>query len=328
MASARATLGVDVGGTATKAAIVAPDGQVLLRVERPTEHNAGTKGIIAVSEELLRRSAELGVTVEAVGVGAAGFIDSETGSVTFAPNLVYDDPQIAEAVRARVGLPVVVDNDANAAAWGERTFGAARGSDHVAYITVGTGIGSGFVVEGRLLRGFSGAGAELGHTVIDPSGPRCGCGLRGCLEQFASGIGIARLARAALGEDPDSSILAFAGSVETVTAEDVSRAAHQYDQTARHVLERAGAALGLGLSNVANIFDPEVIVMTGSVVRAGEPFLGPVRDELHRMTSAQRRRPLRLDLSTLEGDAGLIGAARLAWEEIDPTARDRDRVTP
>src|SRR5919109_1580689 len=296
MASARATLGVDVGGTATKAAIVAPDGQVLLRVERPTEHNAGTKGIIAVSEELLRRSAELGVTVE--------------------------------AVRARVGLPVVVDNDANAAAWGERTFGAARGSDHVAYITVGTGIGSGFVVEGRLLRGFSGAGAELGHTVIDPSGPRCGCGLRGCLEQFASGIGIARLARAALGEDPDTSILAFAGSVETVTAEDVSRAAHQYDQTARHVLERAGAALGLGLSNVANIFDPEVIVMTGSVVRAGEPFLGPVRDELHRMTSAQRRRPLRLDLSTLEGDAGLIGAARLAWEEIDPTARDRDRVTP
>jgi glucokinase len=315
MASGRAALGVDVGGTATKAAIVDPSGKVLLRLERPTERNAGTKGVIAVVEELVRRSDELGIEIDAVGVGAAGFIDADTGSVNFAPNVTYDDPQIAEALRSRVALPTIVDNDANAAAWGERTFGAAQGTDHMAYVGIGTGIGSGFVVEGRLLRGFTGAGAELGHTVIDPAGPRCGCGLRGCLEQFASGLAIARMAREAVPDDPDSSILTFAGSVEAVTAENVARAAHQYDPTARAVLERAGRALAVGLSNVANIFDPEVIVLSGSVIKAGEPFLGPTRDELHRMTVAQRRRPLRLDVTKLGGDAGIIGAAALAWKE-------------
>jgi glucokinase len=316
MARTRAALGVDVGGTATKAALVDRRGSALVRFQRPTEHNAGTKGIIAVVEELVRRAGELGVTVEGIGIGAAGFIDADSGSVTFAPNVVYDDPQIGVAVRSRVGIPVVVDNDANAAVWGERSFGAARGSDHVAYATVGTGIGSGFVVEGRLLRGFSGAGAELGHTIVDPAGPRCGCGLRGCLEQFGSGIGIARMARESLQDDRDSSILAFAGSIDAVTAKDVARAAHQYDATAARVLASAGKYLGIGLSNIANIFDPEVIVLSGSVIKAGEPFLGPVRDELFRLTAAQRRRPMRLDVTSLGGDAGIVGAAALAWEKV------------
>jgi glucokinase len=263
-------------------------------------------------------------------VGAAGFIDARSGSVTFSPNLVYDDVHIADAVRVRSGLPVAVDNDANAAAWGERSFGAARGSDHVAYITVGTGIGSGFIVDGRLLRGLTGAGAEMGHTVIDPDGPRCGCGLRGCLEQYSSGQAIQRMARQALEEDPQSSILSFAGSADMVTTEDVARAAHQYDETARAVLRRAGTALGIGLSNVANIFDPEVVLLGGSVTRAGEPFLGPARDQLVRMTAAQRRRPLRLDVTTLKGDAGIVGAAALAFlatEEVD-TRLDRRRPRP
>jgi glucokinase len=316
MEPARAALGVDVGGTATKAALVDRDGAVLLRLERPTEHNAGTKGIIAVVEELARRAGELGLTVEAIGIGAAGFIDADSGSVTFAPNIVYDDPQIGEAVRSRMGVPVVVDNDANAAAWGERSFGAARGSDQVAYAMVGTGIGSGFVVQGRLLRGFSGAGAELGHTIVNPDGPRCGCGLRGCLEQFASGLAIARMAGDALADAPDSSIPAFAGQRDAVTAKDVARAAHQYDETARRILSTAGRYLGIGLSNIANLFDPEIIVLSGSVIKAGEPYLGPARDELFRLTAAQRRRPMRLDVTSLGGDAGIVGAAALAWEEV------------
>jgi glucokinase len=316
MTPTRATLGVDVGGTATKAGLVDRSGAVLLRFQRASERNAGTKGIIAVVEELVRRAGGLGLTVEGIGVGAAGFIDADSGSVTFAPNIVYDDPQIADAVRSRVGVPVIVDNDANAAVWGERSFGAASGSDHVAYVTVGTGIGSGFVVQGRLLRGFSGAAAELGHTIVDPAGPRCGCGLRGCLEQFGSGIGIARMARELLPDARDSSILAFAGSIDAVSAEDVARAAHQYDETARRVLANAGRYLGIGLSNIANMFDPEVIVLSGSVIKAGEPFLGPVRDELFRLTAAQRRRPMRLDVTSLGGDAGIVGAAALAWEEV------------
>ncbi len=311
----RAAIGVDIGGTGTKAGIVARDGSVLLRLERPTDPSAGTKSVIAIVEELVEAAPGVDATVEAVGIGAAGFIDAVNGLVTFAPNLVYDDPHVAEAVRVRVGLPVVLDNDANVAAWGERAYGGARGSDHVAYVTVGTGIGSGFIVDGRLVRGFTGAGAEFGHTVVDPDGPQCNCGLRGCLEQLASGRAIERMAQEAVASDPNSSIVAFAENPAAITVVHVAQAAREYDGTAREVLKRAGRALGVGLSNIANVFDPEVIVIGGSVMRAGEPFLGPARDALAKMTTAQRRRPMRLDVTTLKGDAGILGAAALAFDE-------------
>ena len=134
----------------------------------------------------------------------------------FAPNLTYDDPHVADAVRARIGLPVVVDNDANAAAWGERTFGVARGLDHVVLLTLGTGIGSGFVIGGKLLRGSTGAAAEFGHTIVDPDGPECPCGLRGCIEQFASGGAIGRVARRAAEGNPTTTMTDMAGSVEAM----------------------------------------------------------------------------------------------------------------
>lgn len=306
----RFALGIDIGGTTTKAALVTSEGEIFARVERPTDPTAATKGALAVADDLLGRPE--GTRVDVVGVGAAGFIGE--GSVVLSPNLVFDDPHLSAAIGSRTGLPVVVDNDANAAVWGERAFGVARGLDHVALITIGTGIGSGFIIGGGLLRGASGTAAEIGHTVIDPSGPECGCGLKGCLEQFASGAAIARWAREAATSDPGTSIVSFSGSVGAITAEHVARAAREYDDTARAVLRRAGRALGVALSNIANLFDPEVIVLAGSVTRAGEAFLGPARDELARMTSAQRRRPMRLDLSSLGGDAGIVGAAALALE--------------
>ena len=306
----RAALGIDVGGTTTKGGIVTPDGAIVSRFEQPSDRNAATKGALAVADELLERSED--VEIVAVGVGAAGFV--EGSAITFSPNLTYDDPQLGAALEARTELPVVVDNDANVAAWGERAFGAARGSEHVAMVTIGTGIGSGFVIDGQMLRGVTGAAAELGHTVIDPDGPDCTCGLKGCLEQLASGTAIARMGREAAEAERSTSILSFAGSIDAITAEHVARAAREYDDTAREVLRRAGRALGVGLSNIANLFDPEVIVLGGSVTQAGEPFLGPARDELARMTAAQRRRPMRLALSSLGGDAGILGAAALALE--------------
>jgi glucokinase len=310
-----AVIGVDVGGTGTKAAIVAADGNVIARLERPTDPSAGTKGIIFVVEDLLRRALDLGYDILAIGVGAAGFIDWSTGAVTFAPNLEYDDPHVAAALRARTNVPVVVDNDANAAAWGERRFGAARGLDDIVLLTLGTGIGSGIISRGRLVRGATGAGAELGHMVIDPDGPPCGCGLRGCFEQFASGQAIERMARAALLDDPASTILSFATSPATVTARDVARAAREYDETARMILRTAGRYLGIGMSNVVNLFDPDAIVLSGSVVKAGEAYLGPARDMLVEMTALQRRRPMRIDAAMLEEDAGIVGAAALAFDE-------------
>jgi glucokinase len=310
-----AAIGVDIGGTGTKAAIVDRDGNVLLRIERPTDVTAGTKSILAIIDELIPGAPDAGGTVEAIGIGAAGFIDAANGRVTFAPNLVYDDPQVADALRLRVGLPVALDNDANVAAWGERAYGAARGSDHVVYITLGTGIGSGFIVDGKLVRGLSGGAAEFGHTVIDIDGPQCNCGLRGCLEQFASGQAIARMGREAVAKDPASSIVAFAESVDAITAKHVAQAARQYDDTARAVLRQAGRALGIGLSNAVNVFDPDVVVLGGSLVNAGEPYLGPARDTLAAMNAGQKRRPTRLVVTDLKGDAGILGAAALAFDE-------------
>ena len=313
MTTTRVAIGVDVGGTGTKAALVDFDGRVRGRAVRPTDIAAGTKGIIAVVEDLLGRAAELKVEIGAIGVGAAGFIDAARGSVTFSPNLTYDDPDIEGALKTRTGLPVIVDNDANAAAWGEYAFGSARGCTHLALLTLGTGVGSGFVIDGRLLRGWTGAGAELGHMVIDPDGPECPCGLRGCLEQFVGGLAIARDARALRADFPDSVLAGIPESA--VTAESIGRAAADYDELAMSVLQRAGRALGIGLSNVVNLFDPEVIVLAGGVMGAGEPFLGATRDELFRMTNAQRRRPVRIDATSLGKDAGVIGAAALAIEE-------------
>ena len=317
-------IGVDIGGTSTKAGLVEMSGRLEERFEAPTDPQAATKTTIQVVEHMVQRAEELGYVPVAVGIGAAGFVDVRTGSITFSPNLVYDDPDIADAVAARVNLPVMVDNDANAAAWGERAVGAARGALNVAAILLGTGIGSGFIINGRVLRGHSGAAAELGHTVIDPGGAQCGCGLKGCFEQYASGPAIARMAREALAEDPESSIVNFAGSIDEVTSVHVAQAARELDETARAVLRRAGRAVGIALSNVANLFDPEVIVLSGSVIEAGEPLLGPARDELARMTELQRRRPMRLVVTTLGADAGIIGAAALAIDEMSPGGADRD----
>lgn len=319
MSNKLSAVGIDIGGTGAKGAVVDQNGEILVRAERPTDPTAGTKTILSLADELLDAARDAAQVV-AIGVGAAGFINFDRGSVLFSPNLVYDDPHIEQAVRARFGLTCAVDNDANAAVWGERTFGSVRGLDNVVMLTLGTGIGSGIIVNGAMMRGSTGAGAELGHIVVDPDGPECGCGLKGCLEQFASGRAIQREATRAVENDPTSSILDIAASPGAITGSDVAKAAREMDETARSILRRAGTWLGLGLSNIANIFDPDAIVLTGSVADAGEPYLGPARDTLARMTQAQRRRPLRLDITTLKHDAGVLGAAALALQKHTNTA--------
>ncbi|MDQ3878753.1 MAG: ROK family protein [Actinomycetota bacterium] len=314
MSGPNAAIGIDIGGTGAKGAIVDENGGIVMRAERPTDATAGTKTILSVADELLE-SGKDAARIVAIGVGAAGFIDFEQGSVTFSPNLVYDDPHVEQAISARFGLTCAVDNDANAAVWGERRFGSVKGLDDVVMLTLGTGIGSGIIVNGHMMRGSTGAGAELGHVVVDREGPQCGCGLRGCIEQLASGRAIEREAAEAVQRDPSSSILDIAGSPGQITGRDVAKAAREMDPTAREILRKAGTWLGIGLSNIANIFDPDAIVLTGSVVDAGEPYLGPARDTLAGMTQAQRRRPLRLDVSTLKHDAGVLGAAALALEK-------------
>lgn len=307
----KCALGIDIGGTNCKGAIVAPDGSTRRRAEIPTDPLAGTQTILSLAEILLKEAADSGDDITAVGVGAAGFIDSSDGSVTFSPNLTYGDPQVQQAVAQRFSLPAVVANDANAAAWGERQVGAATGCDDVAMLTLGTGVGGGFIVAGRLLVGATGAGAEFGHTVLDPDGPLCPCGLSGCVEQFVSGTAIARMGEQAIERFPDSAIAALAAGAK-ITAEHVAAAAAEWDEAAQEVLRRAGRYLGLALANIVNIFEPQVIVLGGSVAETGEPYLGVARDQLSSMLTQQRRRPVRLERARLGNDAGIVGAALLA----------------
>lgn len=317
-------IGIDVGGTSTKGALVDARGSLRDRVELPTDAGAATKTILSAADALMSAAEMSGLRVDAVGVGAAGFVDHHSGEITFSPNLVYGDPHVRAALEARLSLPVVVDNDANAAVWGERAFGTARGSDHVAMLVIGTGIGSGFIVDGILLRGWTGAGAEFGHVVVDPAGPSCPCGLKGCLEQLASGGAIGRMGRAAAEAEPSTLMTELAGSVGGIDGEHVAAAAAQHDDAATRVLRRAGKALAVGMSNAVNVFDPELIVLGGGAIDAGEPYLGAARDELARMTTAQRRRPVRVDVTALGNDAGILGAAALA---LDETGQGLDKTT-
>jgi glucokinase len=309
------TAGVDIGGSKVFAALVDGDGCIRERVARPTDPEAGTASVLAALEDLFALVASGVVGGEgpvAVGVAAAAFVEHPSGRVAFSPNLRYEDADVAGAVRSRFALDVVVENDANAAAWAEQQYGAARGSDDTIMLTVGTGIGGGVVLGGRLFRGHNGFAAEFGHMTLVDGGPRCACGERGCLEALASGTAIGRTAREGVGAVPGSILLELAGGVpERITGALVSEAAHAGDEFAAAVLERAGRWLGVGLASLVNAFDPALIVIGGGGSAAGRFLLEPARVELDRRI-APLRPPPPIVAATLGNEAGAIGAAALA----------------
>jgi glucokinase len=208
-------------------------------------------------------------------------------------------------------LPVTVENDANAAAWGEFRFGAGRGVEHMIFITLGTGVGGGVITHGVLLRGAQGAGGELGHVTIDPDGPRCGCGNHGCLEALASGTAIRRLAREVANERPNSALGRLAVERQ-VLGEDVTRLAQEGDEMSISVLEETGRWLGIGLAGLVNTFNPELITVGGGASRAGEWILEPARKEVQLRARSPSRDLVETKEATLGPESGVLGAAALA----------------
>jgi glucokinase len=307
------TIGVDVGGTKVAAGVVTEDGTVLARTRRPTpsaspEHVEET--IAAVVTDLRREH-----DVEAVGIGAAGFIDADRSRVLFAPNLVWRDEPLRDDVAKRIDLPVVVENDANAAAWGEHRFGAGRGSDLVC-VTVGTGIGGGIVVGGRLVRGHWGFAAEVGHIPLVPGGRPCPCGSRGCWEQYGSGSALIRSVRDRAAADPSAAagLLALCdGTIDRADGERVTQAARAGDPLALAAFAEIGEWSGRGLAVLAAVLDPGVVVIGGGVSDAGELLLEPIRRtfrSLHPEGMGDAIAEVRV--AELGNDAGLVGAADLA----------------
>jgi glucokinase len=306
-------IGVDVGGTKTKALRVGKGGEIDARSTLPTPATDAS-ATVATIEEAVREI--LTDDVVAIGIGAAGLVDVRTGVLLSAPNIAWRNVPLRDGIGGRFGLPVTVDNDATAAAWGEHLFGAARGFGHVLFVGVGTGIGGGILVDGTLMRGAHGLAGEIGHIIVEPGGPLCGCGNHGCWEQVAGGHAIARAGARAVLEDPGSAIATLAGGDPSrATGELVARAAAAGEATAIAIIAQVGRRLGEGIGGLVNVLDPQVVVVGGGVAELGEPLLGPVREAYRAAVEFVDARPeVAIVPAALGNDAGAIGAASLALE--------------
>ncbi|HHY45963.1 MAG TPA: ROK family protein [Firmicutes bacterium] len=310
-------VGVDLGGTKVATGITDTRGRVLYRVERPTEAEKGVERVFdnihtTVREVIDRAGASLDQIV-GIGVCSPGPLDPATGVVLFAPNLKWNNVPLKKTMEEALGLPVSVENDARLAALGEFYSGAGRGAENMVYITVSTGIGGGLIFDGRLYRGTSYVAGEVGHTIIEPGGPRCGCGNRGCLEALASGTAIARMARELVAAGHGKRILALAGGDESlITAKLVARSAGEGDEEALSILDRAFTYLGIGVANLVNLLNPEVIVIGGGVARIGDKLFEKVRQVVSQTAISAASGAVRIVPSLLGGDAGVVGAAVLA----------------
>jgi glucokinase len=300
---------VDVGGTKIAAGVVSPEGEVLHEVRYPS---AGPRERLLSSIARAIDEVREGFEVGSVCLAVPGFVMSAENKVIFAPNLhAIEGVPLKEELGRRTGLHVTVENDANAAAWGEFRFGAGSEATHLVFITLGTGVGGGVISHGLLLRGAQGAGGELGHITIQATGPRCGCGNHGCLEALASGTAIGRRAREVASEHPNSALGQLAME-RTVLGEDVTELAQGGDEAAISVLKETGVWLGIGLAGFVNVFNPEVIAIGGGVARAGELILEPARQEVRLRAQSPSRDLVQIREATLGGRSGVLGAAALA----------------
>ncbi len=311
-------IGVDLGGTKVLAGAVDETLGVHHRARREVAGiTDGTAVLAALLDAVAEVRAAVGGDVAAVGVGIPSLIDRRTGVAVTTVHLPLRDLVAADVLAERIGLPVAVENDANCAALAESRFGAARGARVAVMLTIGTGIGGGLVLDGRLERGGIGAGAEFGHMVVDMDGRPChgGCPNRGCLETVASGTALAREAAALAAERPGTALAEAARRGLAITGPLITELAHDGDAGAREAIERIGTALGVGLANVVNIVNPDVIVVGGGVIAAGEMLLAPARREMLSRALSPSRDHARVVAAAFGEEAGMRGAALVAMEE-------------
>lgn len=320
-------LGVDIGGTTTAFGFVDRNGRLLRHAVIPTLADEPAEALLArlyKGVETLRAGVAPGLKWKGVGIGApnANYL---CGTVENPPNLKWGERvPLAELVRSRYDLPVVITNDANAAALGEMYYGGARGMQDFMVITLGTGLGSGIVVHGELVYGASGFAGELGHTIVDPEGRECGCGKRGCLETYVSASGLCRTAFALLAESRDASPLR-GRSFQQLTSRDIYEAACAGDAIALQTFERTARILGMKLADAVAHTSPGAIFLFGGVAAAGELLLTPTRRYLEEFLFPPYRGKVQLLISEMEeGVSAILGAAALVWHEVEREERRRE----
>ena len=308
------TIGIDIGGTKIAAGVATEDGEALVTTRRPTTRHDYPACVSARADAVHELAARH--EVSAVGVGVAGLIDRDRSTVNFAAILDWQHVTLGKDLSAAVGLPVVVENDANAAAWAEFRFGAAKGAESAVVVALGTGVGGGIIMNGELVRGAHGLAAEVGHLRVVPDGRRCGCGLRGCWEAYGSGSSLVREARKMASAAPSTAmrILGLAGGrADRITGLHVTEAALSGDPTSREAFTTVGSWLGKELAELAAVLDPEVFVIAGGVSEAGDLVVAPAsRSYLDHLTAGYFREPSPIRLATLGNEAGWIGASDLA----------------
>ena len=318
-------IGIDIGGTKVAGGLVDVDGNITHRARRDTPHRSKSPSV--VENTIVEVVAELmqivgSGTVAAVGIGAAGFVAADRATVVFAPHLSWRHEPLQEALHKRIAMPIFVDNDANAAAWAEWKFGAAQGETHLMMITLGTGIGGGILINGEVQRGRFGIAGEFGHMQIVPGGHRCECGNRGCWEQYASGNALVREARSLFSANSPIASDLFdraEGVPGNLTGPLITQAARDGDPTARELLAEIGNWLGLGIANLAAVFDPGMFVIGGGMSAAGDLLLASARETFKRQLTGRGYRPeARIVAAVLGNEAGLIGAADLARSGVKP----------
>lgn len=306
-------IGVDIGGSKVAAGVVDDDGRVIdaERRETPGDDVEQTETVIVEVVSTLAARHD----VEAVGVGAAGWIADDHATVLYAPHLAWRNEPLRDALADRIRLPLVIENDANAAGWAEYRFGAAQGQKVVVCVTLGTGIGGGLIINGSVYRGAFGVACEYGHMTVVPDGRRCACGNRGCWEMYASGRALARDAKELAADSPVAAagMIELAGSVDALSGPAVTAAAQAGDAAALSICTTMGRWLGRGLASLAAVLDPSLFVIGGGVSAAGDILLKPAREEFEHTLTGRGFRPIAgVALAAAGPDAGLIGAADLA----------------
>ena len=316
--SPRRVIGMDAGGTKLLGGVVDEALAVRDRVHR-LWRDGGRRELLDAMVDAVEEARAAAPDAEAVGFGVPGLVDAVTGEIGFSTHLPIAGVRLRELMEERLGLPVFVDNDANLAALAEQRAGAARGASHVALLTLGTGIGGGLVLGGRLYRGAHGAAAELGHVVVDMDGPPCqgDCPGRGCLEVMASGTAIGREGALAAEREPESGLGRELRAGREITGALVTELAHDGDEAARGVLALIGEHLGVGIASIVNALNPEVVVIGGGAVAAGELLLEPARRVVAERALPLSRDQVRIVPAHFGGEAGLIGAAMLALARGD-----------
>jgi glucokinase len=314
------TIGIDIGGTKVLGGVVDEAGSVIHRARRDTPREGGvalTQAIADVALELVQE-----FTVESVGISVAGFISADRKTILAAPNIAdWNGVNLDQELTRRIGLPVVIENDGNAAAWGEFKFGAGRGKENILMLTVGTGIGGGIVSEGKLMRGSFGVAAEIGHIRVVPNGALCGCGALGCFEQYGSGTALLRHAREAIekqlseGDSESARIILDKGdgTVAGLKGSAITEAGREGDALALEIFQTLGDYLGVGIASLAIVLNPQAVVIGGGVIDAGDILLNPIRESVKRYMPYAGVHPYpEIIAAQLGNEAGLVGVADLA----------------